>query len=134
MTKKKTAMNGHPVLERNGVTWGCERCGQSGSIDEMNRKSCLAHIAKIGRQVPPEEQLALWAAGESTCPNTDGECCPDFSCCRPSLQWPQERRTRFLSAAHGDREKMLMGSIGALISYAAGKKAYVTRGVPEDRE
>lgn len=128
-------MSGHPSLRKsNEGVWGCERCGQSGPLDEIRKKSCREYIAKIGRSVAPEEQLSLWIAGESTCPNTSGECCHDFSCCRPNLRWPAERRTKFLSAAQGDREKMLMGSMGALIADATGEKAYVTRGVPEDHE
>jgi hypothetical protein len=42
-----------------------------------------------------------------------------------------EQRTRYLAASQGEREKMLMGSLGALLS---GERVYVTRGVPGDRE
>lgn len=64
----------------------------------------------------PEEQLRRWAAGESVCPNTRHECCPDFSCCRPKLGWPLDRRAKFMAAGQGEREKMLMSSLGALAS------------------
>jgi hypothetical protein len=81
----------------------------------------------------PEEQLTRWVAGESVCPNTRHECCPDFSCCRPALGWPIEKRKKFQAATQGEREKMMMGSLGALAE-AVGKKAYITRGNPKDHE
>lgn len=66
-----------------------------------------------------KEQLALWAAGESKCKNDRDECCPDFSCCVPQLQWPEEKRKKFMKAVldgdDGTREKMLMGALGAAI-------------------
>lgn len=81
----------------------------------------------------PEEQLARWAAGGPICPNTRHECCPDFSCCNIKLLWPQEKRLKYVDADQGTREKMLMGSLSALVE-AAGVTAHVTRGVPEDFE
>src|SRR5271170_2025805 len=77
----------------------------------------------------PQEQLARWAAGESVCPNTKHDCCPDFSCCRPQLAWPMEKRAKYVAADQGTREKMLMGSLGAAIDdLMAGKKVHITRG------
>jgi len=81
----------------------------------------------------PDEQLRRWAAGDSVCPNSKHECCPDFSCCNPKMAWPMERRQKYLAAGQGEREKMLMGSLGALVD-SVDKKAYVTRGEPTDRE
>jgi len=81
----------------------------------------------------PDEQLARWAAGESVCPNTRHECCPDFSCCRPKLAWPLERRAKFVAADQGTREKMMMGALGTLMS-DIGTKAYISRGEPRDHE
>lgn len=80
-----------------------------------------------------DEQTRRWVAGESVCPNDRGECCPDFSCCRPHLKWPEDKRRRFADADRGTQEKMLMGALGALVA-DAGQKAHVTRGVPEDDE
>jgi hypothetical protein len=80
----------------------------------------------------PDEQLARWVAGESVCPNTSHECCPDFSCCRPKLAWPLDKRARYAAAPQGEREKMMMGALAALTE-AAGVNAYVTRGEPGDR-
>jgi hypothetical protein len=81
----------------------------------------------------PDAQLAQWAEGVSICPNTRDECCPDFSCCRPKLQWPEEKRRKFMAASQGEREKMMMGALGALVADSApGARAHVTRGVPGD--
>jgi hypothetical protein len=71
--------------------------------------------------------------GDSVCPNTRHECCPDFSCCKPQLGWPLGKRVKFLSAGQGEREKMMMGALGDLIA-STGEKAYITRGDPTDHE
>lgn len=81
----------------------------------------------------PEEQLQRWMAGESVCPNTMHECCPDFSCCKPHIAWPLDKRAKFIAAGQGEREKMMMGALGALVS-SVGGKAHVTRGDPTDHE
>ncbi len=80
----------------------------------------------------PEEQLRRWVQGDAVCPNTRHECCPDFSCCRPQLMWPKDKRERFVAVSQGEREKMMMGALGALASQE-GTTAYVTRGDPKDR-
>ena len=74
-----------------------------------------------------KEQIARWVAGESICPNKRHECCPDFSCCRPELGWPLEKRAKFAAATQGEREKMMMGALSGLAA-ESGEKAYVTRG------
>lgn len=81
----------------------------------------------------PDEQLRRWAAGDAVCPNSHHECCPDFACCKPKLGWPLEKRAKFMAAGQGEREKMMMGALGALVE-AAGGKAHVTRGDPLDHE
>lgn len=81
----------------------------------------------------PDEQLQKWAAGESVCPNTLHECCPDFSCCRPRLGWPLDKRKKFVEAGQGEREKMMLGALGAFME-DAGVSAYVTRGDPRDHD
>lgn len=80
-----------------------------------------------------DEQLTRWVAGDAVCPNEHHECCPDFSCCNPKLLWPLEKREKFLAATQGERSKMLMGALGALVE-EAGQKAHVTRGDPTDLE
>ena len=62
-----------------------------------------------------ERQLKLWANGDAHCPNEHGECCPDFSCCKPQLMWPEEQRQLFLTSPKATRELMLLGS---LVSFA----------------
>lgn len=64
-----------------------------------------------------EEQLALWVAGESKCPNDRGECCPDFSCCQPELQADKDTREAFARAFRENREE----DIHAFLSMFLGK-------------
>jgi len=64
------------------------------------------------RSLTPKEQLRLWVAGDSRCPNTHNECCPDFSCCDPKLLAPLARRQAFVQAKGAERNKMLMGFLG----------------------
>jgi len=81
----------------------------------------------------PEEQLTRWVSGDAVCPNTRHECCPDFSCCRPSMMWPQDKRKRFIEAIQPEREKMMLGSLVTLAE-DEGVNVHVTRGNPKDRE
>ena len=81
-----------------------------------------------------DEQLNAWVNGESL-HNHDkvidvvdendqvlytekvygGECCPDFSCCEPHLQWPKELRQKFKDATEEVRGEMLMMSLQQMI-------------------
>lgn len=63
----------------------------------------------------PARQLADWVEGRARCPNTAGECCPDFSCCRPHLMWSKEDRVRFMRAGRKERSAMLGRALGALV-------------------
>ena len=110
--------------------WRCMDCGLSGTFDDVRSKTCPA--ARVGN-ILPAHQLEAWAQGRSLCPSTTGECCPDFSCCRPKLGWQLERRAAFVAADQETREKMLVGSIVAAASDAS-VKTYVTRGEPKDHE
>jgi hypothetical protein len=47
------------------------------------------------------EQLTEWLKGNSLCPNDRGECCPDFSCCSPTLLADKKSRRVFVD---GDEE------------------------------
>ena len=74
-----------------------------------------------------EHQLQEWAAGRpwhnpwlpgATEPkflSTDGECCPDFSCCFPAGIWAQKRRYEFVAAKDNRREEMMMGALSGMI-------------------
>jgi hypothetical protein len=88
---------------------------------------------RVRGTVTPEDQLRRWADGDPVCPNTVGECCPDFSCCRKHLLWPEEKRRLFVQADRPTRDRMLVGSLAAL-SADAGLRAHVIGGGgPENR-
>jgi hypothetical protein len=108
--------------------WRCTVCGLEGPFYVVRSKPCSK--AKVG-DLSPDQQLAAWVDGRSICPSTTGECCPDFSCCRPKLQWPEAKRRQYAQASQGTREKMHMGALQSLFA-AVGVRAHVTRGVPED--
>jgi len=109
---------------------GCPR--HPGGNRQCGDVRCLRTWTPPGAPTP-DEQLKMWVEGKSVCPNSKHECCPDFSCCRPNMKWPSEKRARFMIAAQPEREKMLMGSLGALVE-SVGGKAHVTRGDPTDLE
>ena len=58
----------------------------------------------------PDEQLGKWLAGDSVHNKERDECCPDFSCCRPKLKWPKEKRRLFFENPQL-RERMLTGAL-----------------------
>ena len=84
----------------------------------------------------PEQQVDRWVAGESV-HNDDrtlkvvdedgnvvriirlegGECCPDFSCCRPELLAPPEVRRAFKAATEEQRRKFLSIFLVELIKH-----------------
>ena len=59
-----------------------------------------------------EEQLSAWVEGK---PIHADQCTPDFSCCRPDLLWPKEKREQFRDKPYL-RDIMLMESLQAAIS------------------
>ena len=63
----------------------------------------------------PAQQLKRWVAGRPQCPNSRGECCPDFSCCRPKLLWPESQRVAFRDASQEVRERMMLGALVGMI-------------------
>ena len=69
-----------------------------------------------GKALTPERQVALWVQGKPACPNTHGECCPDFSCCRPKLLVPPAVRKRFAAANPKERERMCTDFFGAFVA------------------
>lgn len=72
----------------------------------------------------PDQQLQRWVAGRSQCPNTSGECCPDFSRCRPQLSWPVAKRRAFMAAPQHARERMLVSAlVGLLVGESRTTKA-----------
>lgn len=63
----------------------------------------------------PDEQLDQWCQGMSVHNTERGECCPDFSCCRPALAAPMEQRLLFRDRPEL-RPAMLMGFLGAVMA------------------
>lgn len=52
-----------------------------------------------------EEQLRWWLEGDSRHNSTLDECCPDFSCCQPELQWGADERKTYVEAYNtGDEQ------------------------------
>lgn len=76
------------------------------------------------------EQLNKWVAGEPIHNDELEECCPDFSCCQPSLLASEKERRMFRDAyiqSNQDvMDKMLMMFLGAALpSMFPDKKIYV---------
>ena len=71
-----------------------------------------------GRVMSDQEQLDGWLAGKPEHrqreTGTGGECCPDFSCCRPSLLQPYDVRQAFVAADERGRERFLFAFLGAM--------------------
>ena len=68
------------------------------------------------------EQLERWVAGESV-HRLDhnlfgGECCPDFSCCKPELLAEETVRKAFAAAPQKERMSYLGHFLGTAISRA----------------
>jgi hypothetical protein len=87
---------------------------------------------KIQPGLTPDEQLKRWLEGSSQHLNTNGECCPDFSCCFPELLWSVERRAAFVRAIaekdESTKGRMLVEALNALIErMAQNKKVHVVR-------
>jgi hypothetical protein len=72
--------------------------------------------------ISSDEQLNRWVSGESLHRSVrgfeDGECCPDFSCCKPELKQPEEIRRAFARAGDDDRHKFLGMFLSAAIQHA----------------
>jgi hypothetical protein len=79
-----------------------------------------------------DEQLSQGLDGHPQCPNASGECCPDFSCCKPELLAPIEARRAFINGTEEQRARWLMSFLGAAIAaHDSKKRVYITRGEPE---
>ena len=67
-------------------------------------------------------QLEKWVNGESVHNDERGECCPDFSCCRPELLAPEQVRKQFLAANIEQRMALLGHFLAAAMNLAASDK------------
>ena len=73
-----------------------------------------------------EGQLAEWLKGNPIHNDKRDECCPDFSCCQPSLLVDQQARQAFVDAGEELRMSMLGMFLGnAMALAAAGKEVYI---------
>ncbi len=83
------------------------------------------------------DQLIQWVAGNSIHNEVDGECCPDFSCCKPELKAPEEIRKTYMAANDEQRETFLFSFLGNAISLAnelkggIAKKVFIANGKDE---
>jgi len=79
--------------------------------------------------ISSEEQLKRWVAGESVhriIPNiSGGECCPDFSCCKPELLAEEDVRKAFAAASEKERYKFLGHFLGAAIAAHSYEKVHI---------
>jgi hypothetical protein len=89
-------------------------------------------MTQLGELITSEYQLRRWVAGQSIhrlVPDVEGgECCPDFSCCRPDLLQPPEVRRAFAAADERGRSRWLGHFLGALLE---GERVHIA-GLPED--
>ena len=82
---------------------------------------------KVGYEKRSDEQLKKWLDGESVCNKIDGECCPDFSCCKPQMKQPTEVRRTFFHASEEVREQMLLSFFSAsLASHPKVNEIYIS--------
>ena len=87
-----------------------------------------------------DHQLKEWVAGRPwhnpfNCDNTrhdgvttEGECCPDFSCCNPSFLAPVEAREAFAKANEETRGGMLVMFLSGCILEHTKEDVYVSTG------
>lgn len=83
--------------------------------------------------ISAQEQLDRWVAGSPVHrvdENGLGECCPDFSCCRPSLLSPPQERQAFRDAGPAGRERMLTGFLGRHVQSENVHVVGATSGLP----
>ena len=63
-----------------------------------------------------QEQLRLWLTGKSVHNEETNECCPDFSCCIPSLEASQEDKLTFCNAWVNERYDITSGMMLIFLS------------------
>lgn len=68
-----------------------------------------------------KEQLALWRQGRSLHNDELNQCCPDFSCCDPSLQSTQGIRDLYFKAFTEGNEKLIQDMLVGFMQRACNK-------------
>ncbi len=81
-----------------------------------------------------DEQLSEWLKGNSIHNDDRDECCPDFSCCEPSLLADQRTRQAFVDADWDIRYQMLMMFLSVGCSQMAGSDKIYIAGDPANYE
>ncbi len=93
---------------------------------------------KEGYRQRVDKQTLDWRNGKSEHNQTDDECCPDFSCCRPQLLAPREVREIFYNAYlkenHKTTERLLMEFLGRMIADLPGKQKVHIVGLDASRQ
>lgn len=73
-------------------------------------------IKGISMEERNNNQISEWVNGNPIHNKTDGQCCPDFSCCKPHLLADKDVRIKFKEANDSDRFGMLTYFLSALIA------------------
>ena len=64
----------------------------------------IVHRMIIHKHMKPTEQVNLWVKGHSMHNPVTEDCCPDFSCCIPSIETPLETKLQYQEALENDDE------------------------------
>ncbi len=83
-----------------------------------------------------DEQLDLWVSGRSVHDTEADQCCPDFSCCQPTLLAPQHEREAFARLSQEDRMPILGTFLARAFQFGvelmgSDKKIYIAGSTPE---
>ncbi len=82
--------------------WRCRYCGKIGDGYSLPTGPCPKTPAGT---LSPAEQLSEWVAGKPSCPNSMGECCPDFSCCTQLVPWTREEKEEYVRKTQLPRDE-----------------------------
>ena len=92
--------------------WICDRCLKNLPPLPKPKPTCKGKTYKERC----DYQLSEWVKGNLIHNTTDGECCPDFSCCRPELLQPKEIRLIFKESNNEQRESMLFSFLSSSLT------------------
>lgn len=74
-----------------------------------------------------DNQLEQWVQGNPVHNDVDGECCPDFSCCKPELLAEPDVRKAFAAAGTKDRMRFLGTFLGAAMALHGKQKVHIIK-------
>lgn len=114
------------VLEQEDSAWDGQLVDFGGEVGRLfvDPADLMLIVASADVQLPtrnvmsitPEKQIERWLLGESIHRDDgtlDGACCPDFSCCMPSLMASDEARAEYARAVRAGERDTEQGMIGA---------------------